>query len=89
MGILANHVPSIEQLRPGLLEVIEDANNTKKYFGKAEEGLEVDGFIKQMKCIVSGGFAVVQPGSLLSVNAVEANPLEDFSPEVGGSRVDA
>ena len=38
MGILANHVPSIEQLRPGLLEVIEDANNTKKYFGKGEEG---------------------------------------------------
>jgi F-type H+-transporting ATPase subunit delta len=31
---------------------------------------------------VSGGFAVVQPDSRLSVNAVEAYPLEDFSAEV-------
>lgn len=28
---------------------------------------------------VSGGFAVVQPGSLLSINAVEGFPVEDFS----------
>ena len=25
MGILANHVPSIEQLKPGLIEVIEES----------------------------------------------------------------
>lgn len=30
----------------------------------------------------SGGFAVVQPGSELSVNCVEAYALEDFSAEV-------
>lgn len=30
---------------------------------------------------VSGGFAVVQPNSALSINAVEAYPLEDFSAE--------
>jgi len=30
---------------------------------------------------VSGGFATVQPGNLLSINAVEAYALEDFSPE--------
>jgi F-type H+-transporting ATPase subunit delta len=30
---------------------------------------------------VSGGFAVVQPNSVLSINAVEGYPLEDFSPE--------
>lgn len=29
--------------------------------------------------IVSGGFATVQPGSQLSINAVEGYPLEDFS----------
>jgi F-type H+-transporting ATPase subunit delta len=29
--------------------------------------------------IVSGGFAVVQPNSVLSINAVEGYPLEDFS----------
>jgi hypothetical protein len=32
---------------------------------------------------VSGGFATVQPGSVLSINAVEGYPLEDFSAEVG------
>jgi F0F1-type ATP synthase epsilon subunit len=30
---------------------------------------------------VSGGFATVQPGNLLSINAVEAYTLEDFAPE--------
>lgn len=33
MGILANHVPSIEQLNPGVVEVIESAEVTKKFFG--------------------------------------------------------
>jgi len=30
---------------------------------------------------VSGGFATIQPGNLLSINAVEAYSLEDFAPE--------
>lgn len=37
-----------------------------------------------MRCfwmIVSGGFAVVQPGSKLSINAVEAYTLDEFSSE--------
>ena len=29
MGILANHVPSIEPLRPGIVEVIESGNASK------------------------------------------------------------
>lgn len=62
MGVLANHAPSIEQLKPGLVEVIEESGGSKKFF-------------------LSGGFAVVQPGSLLSINAVEGFPLEDFSAE--------
>ena len=32
--------------------------------------------------LVSGGFAVVQPNSELSINAVEGFPLEDFSTDV-------
>lgn len=36
-------------------------------------------------CAVSGGFAVVQPDSQLSINAVEGFPLEEFSSEVGFS----
>lgn len=34
-----------------------------------------------MPATVSGGFAVVQPNSALSINAIEAYPLEDFSAE--------
>ena len=30
---------------------------------------------------MSGGFATVQPGNSLSINAVEAYSLDDFSPE--------
>src|SRR5688572_28821444 len=62
MGVLANHVPSIEQLKPGLVEIIEESGGSKQFF-------------------LSGGFAVVQPGSQLSINAVEAYPMEDFSAE--------
>lgn len=32
MGILSNHVPSIEALRPGVVEVIEAAGGSKKFF---------------------------------------------------------
>lgn len=63
MGVLANHVPSIEQLKPGLVEIIEESGNNKQFF-------------------LSGGFAVVQPDSKLSINAVEGYPIEDFSADV-------
>ncbi|KAG8623438.1 hypothetical protein KVT40_008414 [Elsinoe batatas] len=62
MGVLASHVPSIEQLKPGLVEVIEESGGSKQFF-------------------LSGGFAVVQPGSKLSINAVEGYAVEDFSAE--------
>ncbi|KAL7941569.1 F1F0 ATP synthase delta chain mitochondrial precursor [Trichoderma barbatum] len=62
MGVLANHVPSIEQLKPGLVEVVEESGPAKQFF-------------------LSGGFASVQPNSILSINAPEAYPLEDFSAE--------
>jgi len=68
MGILANHVPSIEQLKPGLIEVIEESGGSKQFF-------------------LSGGFAIVQPNSVLSINAVEGYPLEDFSAEAIRSQI--
>ena len=37
--------------------------------------------------VVSGGFAVVQPNSVLSINAVEGFPLEDFSEEAVRSQI--
>ncbi|SCU81892.1 LAFA_0C07822g1_1 [Lachancea sp. 'fantastica'] len=61
VGILANHVPTVEQLSPGVVEVFE-GGSSKKFF-------------------VSGGFATVQPDSTLSVNSVEAFPLDSFSSE--------
>lgn len=33
MGILANHVPTIEPLRAGVVEVLEQGNASKKWFG--------------------------------------------------------
>ncbi|KAI4125681.1 MAG: hypothetical protein LQ347_005277 [Umbilicaria vellea] len=68
MGVLANHVPSIEQLKPGLIEVIEESGGSKQFF-------------------LSGGFAIVQPGSQLSINAVEGFPLEDFSADSVRSQI--
>lgn len=68
MGVLANHVPSIEQLKPGLVEVIEESGGSKQFF-------------------LSGGFAIVQPGSQLSINAVEGYPLEDFNPDAVRSQI--
>ena len=38
--------------------------------------------LTSMMSAVSGGFAIVQPGSQLSINAVEGFPLEDFSSDV-------
>lgn len=61
LGILANHVPTIQQLKPGLVEVIENGN-TKSFF-------------------IAGGFATVNEGSSLNINAIDAYPIEDFSPE--------
>ncbi|CAO1597952.1 delta subunit of the central stalk of mitochondrial F1F0 ATP synthase, atp16 [Xanthoria calcicola] len=68
MGVLANHVPSIEQLKPGLVEIIEESGGSKQFF-------------------LSGGFAIVQPDSQLSINAVEGFPLEEFSSEAVRSQI--
>ncbi|KAF8070688.1 F1 complex, delta/epsilon subunit of ATPase [Lyophyllum atratum] len=62
MGILANHVPSIEALRPGVVEVIETTGASTKWF-------------------TSSGFATVHPNNKLTINVVEAAPLENFSIE--------
>ncbi|KAF2857485.1 ATP synthase subunit delta, mitochondrial [Piedraia hortae CBS 480.64] len=59
MGVLASHVPVIEQLKPGLVEIVEENGGVKKFF-------------------LSGGFATVQPGSKMHINAVEGYELENF-----------
>ncbi|WVR04958.1 hypothetical protein IAU60_001970 [Kwoniella sp. DSM 27419] len=63
MGILANHVATVEALRAGVIEVIEsEGQPSKKWF-------------------VSSGFATVHGNNTLSINAVEAYPLDQFSAE--------
>ncbi|KAJ1728004.1 delta subunit of the central stalk of mitochondrial F1F0 ATP synthase, atp16, partial [Coemansia biformis] len=61
LGVLADHVPTIEQLKPGVLDFIGDSGS-QKYF-------------------VSGGFAIMNPNSVLNINAVEAFKLEDIDPQ--------
>jgi F-type H+-transporting ATPase subunit delta len=66
MGILADHVPAIAQLKPGVIDIL------------SAEG----GSASSKKFFVSGGFAVMNPDSSLNINAVEAVPLEDLDLEV-------
>lgn len=40
MGVLANHVPSIEQLKPGLVEIIEESGS-KQFFRMFTENTRV------------------------------------------------
>ena len=85
MGVLASHVPSIEQLKPGLIEVIEESGGSKQFFCAYTLRSLDPGWKSSMADkvhAVSGGFAVVQPGSKLSINAVEGYALEDFNAEV-------
>ncbi len=37
MGILAQHVASIEQLKPGLVEIIEESGGNKQFFRTFED----------------------------------------------------
>ena len=69
MGILANHVPSLIQLRPGLLEIFTD--------GSANQSGS-----KRSAYFVSGGFATVNPDSSMQIAAFEAVTIDKIDPEV-------
>ncbi|KAK4083964.1 hypothetical protein Purlil1_10597 [Purpureocillium lilacinum] len=95
MGVLANHVPAIEQLKPGVVEVVEESGGSKQFFrafpSRSPEGdivvaLEAAAQLTS-RIAVSGGFATVQPGSAMSINAVEGYPLEDFSADAIRSQI--
>lgn len=84
MGILSNHVPSIEALRPGLVEVLETKGRQKFFGWFLLSTLFPPPFIDIFgnTVLVSSGFAIVHPNNRLTINVVEAAPLEDFSVEV-------
>lgn len=48
MGILANHVPSIEALRPGVVEVIESGNTSQKFFGECLHAFDCNSMVSQL-----------------------------------------
>ena len=56
MGILANHVPSIEPLRPGVVEVIESGSATKKWFGEKHAFLRPCNFIFNLFDVLESSF---------------------------------
>ena len=85
MGILAQHVPSIEQLKPGLIEVIEEAGGSKQFF-RTQPNMDI-WTLELIMGAVSGGFAIVQPNSVLSINATEGFPIEEFSEEAVKSQI--
>ncbi|ELR18093.1 ATP synthase, Delta/Epsilon chain, betasandwich domain containing protein [Acanthamoeba castellanii str. Neff] len=66
MGILAHHVPTIAQLKPGVVKVTK--------FDESGATRDADYFI-------SGGFVTVYPDSHCNVNVVEAFPLDQLDPE--------
>jgi len=66
-GIFKDHVPTIAELKPGVVAV-----------SKADK----DGKAVEEEYFVSGGFAFVHRDSTCSVNAIEAFPLNQFDPEV-------
>jgi hypothetical protein len=53
MGILANHVPSIEALRPGVVEVIESAGSSKKWFGERRPHSQFRAALLKLDAILS------------------------------------
>lgn len=59
------------------------SSSVRRHFQGTERYSEDSGAQVVLTCryLVSGGFAVVQPNSVLSINAVEGYPLEDFSAE--------
>lgn len=70
MGILANHAPTLIQLRPGLLSIKQITTSSS---ATGTESLE--------KYFVAGGFATINPESELHVAAMEAVPLDHLDPE--------
>lgn len=41
MGVLANHVPSIEQLKPGLVEIMEENGGSKQFFRTSDAQYQI------------------------------------------------
>lgn len=68
-GILANHVPTVAELQPGVVIVKEKEGVEKKFF-------------------VSSGFAVMGKANDLTINAVEALPLESLDKDAARKGLD-
>ena len=78
MGVLANHVASIEQLKPGLVEIIEESGSNKQFFLSggfatvqpdsklsinAVEGYALEDFSAEVRSCITGGAATANSGT--------------------------
>ncbi|KAI5301194.1 delta subunit of the central stalk of mitochondrial F1F0 ATP synthase, atp16 [Ascosphaera atra] len=82
MGVLANHVPSIEQLQPGVVDIIEENGGTKQFF--LSGGFAVVQPDSQLHINAPEGFALED----FSPEAVK-NQITEVSKAAGGSGVEA
>eukprot|EP00699_Malawimonas_sp_californiana_P001368 EC715423.1.p1 GENE.EC715423.1~~EC715423.1.p1 ORF type:complete len:165 (+),score=16.52 EC715423.1:52-495(+) len=69
LGILANHVPTVAELQPGVVMVKEKEGVEKKFF-------------------VSSGFAIMGKANDLTINALEAVPLDVIDKEAARKGLD-
>jgi F-type H+-transporting ATPase subunit delta len=73
MGILAQHVPCIEQLRPGIIEIFPTTTSSSSSSASSSK----------LRYFTSGGFAIVHPDSHMTITAIEAVPVNQLDLEVG------
>lgn len=64
LGVLGGHVPSILQLKPGLIEIFEGPASSPS--------------TQKRSFFVSGGFAMINPDSSMEISAIEAVPVDQL-----------
>ncbi|KAF4598270.1 delta subunit of the central stalk of mitochondrial F1F0 ATP synthase, atp16 [Pleurotus pulmonarius] len=79
MGILANHVPRLNLSVPESLKSSNLLADPRSGLVSFNDVFPLS--LASFRTKVSGGFATVHPNNKLTINAVEAAPLEDFSVE--------
>lgn len=79
-SILANHVPLLGVLKPGVVSVYQTDGNTKRYFGKINSLSKKEE--EEMFISVSSGSVAVHPDSTVQLLAEEATSIENLDTKV-------
>lgn len=78
MGILSKHVPSLIELKPGLIEIIGGADSSTD--SNTTTTTNNNNSKNSKKIFASGGFATINPDNTIDISAMDAYALEDFDP---------